>query len=142
MFSAEVLVRTTNEARPRLTLPVNANVCGKIWMQARTLSFGSFTRGRPRKASLKFRPFDDSVVFGEVSARVREGRIQVEVKPDPLHAKKGVWRLYGTVPADAEPGSLEGEVIELHTGVEGEEVTLVEVKGFVRAEVVKTPDER
>jgi hypothetical protein len=132
IFSAEVLIRTTSEKRPRVTLPLSANVCGKVWMQARTLSFGAFARGRERTASLKFRPFDDSVTFKDVHAVARKGRIEVRVIPDPLHAAKGVWRLYGTVPPETEAGSLDDEVIELHTGAAGEEVTLVEVRGYVR----------
>lgn len=132
MFSAEVLVRTTDERRPRLTLPLSANVCGKVWMQSRTLSFGAFDRGTRRTASLKFRPFDETIVFGEVHARARHGRIDVEVVPDPRHAKKGYWRLSASVPLDTPVGSLDEEVIELHTGAPGEEVTLIKVRGTVR----------
>lgn len=133
MFSAEVLVRTTDEDRPRLTLPLSANVSGRIWMQSRTLSFGAFPQGKPRTASLKFRPLRKEIELGEVKAVARKGKVTVEVKPDPLHGKNGVWRLYATVVDDVEPGSLDDEVIELHTEVEGEEVTLVKVRGFVRA---------
>jgi hypothetical protein len=132
-FSAEVLVRTTNPEHPRLTMPLSANVSGRIWFQARTMTFGSFDAGTERNASLKFKPFGKDVTFGKVSAVARKGLIEVEVKPDPYHAAKGVWRLYGRVPASAEAGSLDDEVIELHTGVPGEEVTLIKVKGTVRA---------
>lgn len=133
MLSAEVLVRTTDADRPRVTLPLSANVSGRIWMQARTLSFGAFSQGKSRTASLKFRPLDESVQLGRVRAVARKGKVRVEVKPDPYHGKDGVWRLYGTVPEDAQPGSLDDEVIELHTEVEGEEVTVVKVRGYVRA---------
>jgi hypothetical protein len=133
MLSAEVLVRTTAEDRPRITLPLSANVSGRIWMQSRTLSFGAFLQGKPRTASLKFRPLSADVQFGEVKAVARKGKVRVEVKPDPLHGKRGVWRLYATVAEDVEPGPLDDEVIELHTEVEGEEVTLVKVRGYVRA---------
>ena len=54
------------------------------------------------------------------------------MKPDPFHAKDGYWRLTGTVPADREVGRLDEEVIELHTGMPGEEVTILEVRGTVR----------
>jgi hypothetical protein len=132
MFSAEVLVRTTHKDHRRLTIPLSANVCGKVWMQSRTLSFGAFRQGTARSASLKFRPFERTVRFDAPRALARKGRIRVEVKPDPLHKDDGVWRLYGTVPEDARAGSLDDEVIELHTGLEGEEVTLVKVRGYVR----------
>ena len=130
-FSAEVLVRTTDAERPRITMPLSANVHGKVWMQSRTLSFGVVPQGKGRSASLKFRPFDASVTFGEVTVRTRNGRIQVEVMPDPFLAKDGYWKLIGTVPEAAAPGSLEDEVIEIHTGVPGEEVTEVHVLGKV-----------
>ncbi len=132
-FSAEVLVRTTDKERARLTLPLSANVCGKIWMQARTLSFGSFDQGTPRTASIKFRPFNKTITFGEVRAKARHGRIEVEVEPDPYHKEKGYWKLSGRVPQETPVGSLDDEVIELHTGVPGEEITLIKVKGTVRA---------
>ena len=38
-----------------------------------------------------------------------------------------------TVPADAKPGSLDEEIIELRTGVPGEELTLLAVRGRVKA---------
>ncbi len=133
MLSAEVLVRTTDADRPRLTLPLSANVSGRIWMQSRTISFGAFPQGKPRTASLKFRPLRRDIDLGEVKAVARKGKVTVEVKPDPLHGKDGVWRLYAAVVDDVEPGSLDDEVIELHTQVEGEEVTIIKVRGYVRA---------
>ncbi len=133
MYSAEVLLRTTDKEQPRITLPLSANVCGKIWLQARRLSFGSFPQGRVRKASIKFRPFDKTVTFGKVSAKSRSGRLTVEVKPDPYMADQGYWKLTATVPADATPGSLDEEIVELRTGVPGEELTLLKVRGRVKA---------
>lgn len=132
MYSAEVLVRTTDKERPRIVTALSANVCGKVWLQSRRLSFGTFTQGRKRSSSIKFRPFDKTVTFGEVSAKSRSGRLQVEVKPDPYMGDKGVWKLIATVPVGATAGSLEQEIIELHTGVPGEEVTLLKVRGRVR----------
>jgi hypothetical protein len=132
MFSAEALVRTTHPDHPEVTLPVTANVTGKVWVQARVLSFGAFRQGEERTASIKFRPFDESVKFGEVGAEARGGRLRVQVEPDPIHGERGVWRLTGTVPKDAAPGSLDDEVIELRTGVPGEERIEIRVKGYVR----------
>ncbi len=151
VFSAEVLVRTSHpdEAFRRLTFALNANVCGKVWMQARTLTFHNVVRGKERSASLTFRPFDASIRFGEVSARSRRiveveredgtvvenvvaGRTRVKVEPDPHHAEKRYWRLTVTVPADAEPGRLNGEWVELRTGIPDQEEIRVAIKGRVR----------
>jgi len=153
VFSAEVLLRTSHadEAYQRVTFPLNANVCGKVWMQARTLTFHNVFQGKARSASLTFKPFDASVQFGEVSARsrrvvqvkaedgtVREqivaGRTQVTVEPDPHHGDKNYWRLTVTVPADAELGRLTGEWVEIETGLAGQEEIRVAIKGRVRAQ--------
>lgn len=151
MFSAEVLVRTSHpdEAYRRVIFPLNANVCGKVWMQARTLTFHNVMQGTARSASLTFKPFDASIAFGEVSARsrrilrvqaedgtVREeivpGHTRVKVEPDPHHRDKNYWRLTVTVPADAKPGRLTGEWVEIETGAEGQEEIRVAIKGRVR----------
>jgi hypothetical protein len=72
------------------------------------------------------------VRFDKPRAVARKGKIRVAVEPDPYHEEEGVWRLVGTVPEDVEAGSLDDEVIEIHTGIPGEEVTLVKVRGYVR----------
>jgi hypothetical protein len=140
MFSAEVRVRTTDKERPELTFALSANICGKVYMQSRYVSFGAYDKGQAKTASIKFRPFDKSIHFGEVTARSRSGALEVEAIPDPRHAEAGFYRLSVTVPADRPVGSLADEVIELHTGVPGEELILVGVKGSVR-EPRKKPTE-
>ena len=132
MFSAEVRVRTTDKERPELTLPLSANVSGKVYLQSRYLSFGAYDQGQPKTASIKFRPFNKTIQFGEVSAKSRSGKLEVKAIPDPRHAKAGFWRLVATVPADRPAGRLDDEVIELHTGIPGEELILIGVKGTVR----------
>ena len=131
MVSAEVVITTTSKERSRIVLPLSAHVSGKVWVQSRTMSFGSFRAGTERTASIKFRPFVPEVKIERPSARSLSGNLRVEVKPDPLHGEKGVWRLYATVPAERAAGSLDKEVIELRTGVPGEETITLAVRGYV-----------
>ena len=125
-------MRTTHPERSRMTLPLSANITGKLWIQSRTLSFGVFEPGTGKTASLKFGPGKPNVTMRNVRARARMGKLRVEVKPDPLHKDRGLWRLYGHVPTHAPSGTLDDEVIELHTGVEGEDLVLIKVRGRIR----------
>lgn len=131
MYSAEVLVKTTHPEHPLLSLPLSANVTGKIWVQSRTLTFGAFRRGEPRTASIRLRPFDTSITLKDLTARALKGRIEVRIEPDPVHGEDGVWRLTGSVPGNVAAGSLDDEVIEVHTGVPGEETIRIQIKGHV-----------
>lgn len=133
MFSAEVVVDTNHPDVPRVTIALSANVTGKVWMQSRVLTFGSFYAEEKRKAAIRFRPRDKETKFGEVTARATKGRVEdVTVKVDPAHGDKGYWVLSARVPADAPPGSLEGEVIVLDPGIPGVAPIDVRVKGHVR----------
>lgn len=133
MYSAHVLVRTNHPDFARLELPLSANVIGRVWIQSRVMHFGVVEKGTRRTARLKFRPNDSGTRFLDVRASSPGGRLEVEVGPDPLHKDKGLWVLEATVPADAAEGRLDDEVIELHTGVPGEELIVVRVRGRVRA---------
>ncbi|MDJ0974583.1 MAG: DUF1573 domain-containing protein [Planctomycetota bacterium] len=133
MYSAHLLVRTNHPEFARMELPLSANVVGRVWIQSRVMHFGVVEKGTRRTARLKFRPNDATTEFADVRATARGGKLEVQVGPDPLHKEKRLWVLEATVPADAAEGRLDDEVIELHTGVPGEEVILVRVRGRVRA---------
>ncbi|MDA1194831.1 MAG: DUF1573 domain-containing protein [Planctomycetota bacterium] len=133
MFSAEVLVRTTHAERPRLTLPLSANVVGRIWMQSRAFSFGAVRLPTDKASSIKLKPYAEGVKLEKLRAVARLGKVVVEVIPDPYMAEIGMWKLIARIAPDAPQGSLEDEVIELHTGVPGEEIVLLSVRGHVLA---------
>ena len=133
MFSAEVAVGTDHPKHSRVTVALSANITGKVWMQSHTLHFGAFFADEKRKASLRFRPRDPRVPFGNVTAQATRGRVtDVKVMVDPVHGKKGYWVLSARVPENAEPGTLDGEVIVLNAGIPGEAPIEVQVKGHVR----------
>lgn len=131
MFSAEVAVDTDHPDQARVTVPLSANICSKVWLQSRTLHFGAFEGGKEKKASLRFRPFAPNTTFGKVTAKARKGLVaDVDVRADPVH--EGYWILSAKVPADAPPGDVAGEVIVLDVDVPGEDPIELAVKAFVR----------
>ena len=128
LFSANALIRTTHPDYPRISLPLTANITGRVWVQSRTVYFGWVNEGEAKSTSILVRPFDESVDLGEVSAVSRNGKVAVEVVPFPGHP---TWRrLRVTAPATAARGRLD-DVVELRTAVRGEEVTAIQVRGEV-----------
>ena len=130
IYSAEVLVKTSLESRKRITVPLTANVVGRVWLQTRTIHFGVVPEGTSRTASIKLRPRDDGDQLGAVSATSRSGALEVAVTRD-AHDER-YWVLKVTVPDSTKPGRLDDEVVELRTEVPGEERIEVQVRGRVR----------
>ncbi|MFV1958894.1 MAG: DUF1573 domain-containing protein [Planctomycetota bacterium] len=131
IFSATALIRTNHPDYPRITLPLTANVTGRVWVQARTVYFGWVPEGKSKRTALLVRPFDDDVDLGTVTATARQGRVRVDVAPYP-RGPKGWWRLNVEVPDDAKVGKID-DVIEVHSAVPGEEITEIRVRGEVLA---------
>ncbi len=133
-FSAEIRVRTTDKARPELTLALNGNVAGKLWVQNRFFSFGSVAPDQvpTKRSSVKIKPRATGVALKSPRAVSKLGKVLVEVMPDPYMAKQGMWKLVARIAPGTSPGSLADEVITLHTGVPGEETVVFEVRGQVK----------
>jgi len=123
------IVRTDAPGYERLDLAVQAFVSGKVWVQEREVNMGWVRLGQARTRPLSVRPFQKGDDLGPVSARSRDGKVQVEVVPD-ASGRAGCWTLNIVVPASAPKGKLE-DVIELRTSIPGEEVTEVRVKAEV-----------
>lgn len=133
-FSAEVLVRTDHPERSRVTLALSGNVVGKLYVQNRYFSFGKVkTLPWPKASSVKVKPYDADVKIVKPRATSKLGKVIVEVIPDPYMAAQGMWKLIARVAPNAPAGSLEDEVITLHTGVPGEETVEFAVRGTVSA---------
>lgn len=137
-LSAEIRVRTTDEERPELTLPLQGNIVGKLWVQQRYFSFGSVTLPTEKKSSLKIKPYKPDVAITNPRAVSKLGKVLVEVIPDPYMAKQGMWKLIARIAPDAPAGSLADERITLHTGVPGEETVEFAVRGQVRRTSAQT----
>lgn len=141
-FSAELRVRTTDKERPELTLALNGNVVGKLWIQQRYFSFGRIALPSEKRSSLKIKPYKPEVALKNPRAESKLGKVIVEVIPDPYMAKQGMWKLIARVAPGTAPGSLEDEVITLHTGVPGEEKVVFSVRGQVAPSTKGTGDGR
>lgn len=129
LFSAQALIRTTHPDYPRISLPLTANITGRVWVQSRVVYFGWVKAGAAKTTSILVRPFDADGDLGEVTASSRDGRVQVEVTSKP--GDPPAWRrLRITAPATAAPGRLD-DVILLRTAVVGEEITEIHVRGEV-----------
>lgn len=129
VFQANATIETTHPDVPRVVVSLTAFVTGKVWVQQSRIYLGLVPRGRPRSASMIFRPFDETVDFGKVSARARKGVLKVRTHQEDLFGKK-VWRLLVIVPKTTPAGKLD-DVIEIRTQVPGEEITEIEVRGRV-----------
>ncbi len=129
VLSGTVLIRTDNPDYPRILLALTANVTGRVQVQSRIAYLGWVPRGTTRTARILVRPYDESVDLGTVTATSRRGRVEVAVRPAPQGPDEG-WQVEISVPADAAPGPLD-DVVEVHTKVQGEEVTEIEVRGEV-----------
>jgi hypothetical protein len=129
MFSSTALVRTDHPDYPRLAVPLTAAVSGHVWLQSRVATFGYVLQGESRRSTISIRPFSKDVDLGAVSVKVRGGKVEAKVEPDP-NLPKGNYRLTVSVPETAKPGTLD-DVVELHTAVKGEEVVEIAVRGEV-----------
>jgi hypothetical protein len=129
LFQAEIVVRTSSPARPRLVVPLTGHVVGTIYVPRPRVYFGIVRRGTARSADVPFRARDAKADLGEVRVRAREGRIRVTLLPaDP--GRPAERRLLVEVPEDAPVGPLD-DVIEIRTDAGGDEVTTVDVRGRV-----------
>jgi Protein of unknown function (DUF1573) len=129
VYSRRAVVMTTSKDTPRVIVPMTAHVVGKVWVQTHRLHLGLVPQGETRSAELTFRPFDDTIQLGTVTARSRRGVLKATIEQG-MGSRGPTTRLRVTAPADAPAGSLD-DVVELRTQVPGEEVTEIEVRGRV-----------
>lgn len=128
-WSGQAILRTDAPGYERLDLAVQAFVSGKVWVQEREVNMGWVRLGQARSRPLSVRPFQRGEDLGPVSARSRNGHVQVEVVPDAT-GRVGYWTLHIVVPANAPKGKFE-DVVEVLTSVPGEERTEIRVKAEV-----------
>jgi hypothetical protein len=128
-WNGVAIVRTDAPGFERLDLPVQAFVSGRVWVQERDVNMGWVGSGKGRSRPLSVRPFKRGDDLGTVSARARDGKVKVEVLPDPT-GRPGHYTLTIHLPPETAKGKVE-DVVELTTGVPGEELTEIRVRAEV-----------
>lgn len=129
VYSRRAVVMTTSKDTPRVIVPMTAHVVGKVWVQTHRVHLGLVPKGETKSAHVNFRPFDQTIKLGTVSARSRKGVLQTKIEQG-FGSRGPTTRLKVTVPAGAPAGLLD-DVVELRTQVPGEEVTEIQVRGRV-----------
>jgi len=123
--SGVVVVRTDDRKHPRFTVPVQAFVSGKVWVDRRSVSLGIVPAGRGRETAVIVRAFGPGIDLGTVTAKARAGRVAVKVAPSG-----GEWLVTIRLPEDAPAGRFE-DVVEIRSSLPGEPPAEVQVVGSV-----------
>ncbi|MBL9089335.1 MAG: DUF1573 domain-containing protein [Planctomycetia bacterium] len=123
--SGVVIVRTDDPKYPRFTVPVQAFVSGKIWLDRRSISLGIVPAGRGRETAVIARAFGPGVELGTVTAKARKGVVEAKVVPSGKE-----WVVTIRLPESAAPGRIE-DVIEITSSIPGEPPAEVLVVGSV-----------
>jgi hypothetical protein len=126
---AVVIVRTDAKGYERIDVTLQGYVSGHVWVQEREVNMGWVGKGQTKTRPIRVKPLRKGTNLGKVSARSKNGRVQVEAIPD-TEARPGEWMLQIRVPADAPKGKLE-DVIEILTEVPGEEITEIKVRAEI-----------
>lgn len=129
--SGTVILRTDDPGHPRFTLPVQAFVSGKVWVDRRDVSLGIVPAGQGRETAVTVRPFSRDLDLGTVTAKAHDGRLEVRVLPSGRAAGTGAeWKVTLRLPPGAPPGRFR-EVVEIASSLPGEPPAEVTVVGTV-----------
>ncbi len=123
--SGVVIVRTDDPKFPRFTVPVQAFVSGKIWLDRRSISMGIVPAGRGRETAVIARAFGKGVDLGTVTAKARRGVVEAKAVPSGKE-----WVVTIRLPEQAPPGRIE-DVVEITSSIAGEPAAEVLVVGSV-----------
>ena len=123
--SGVVIVRTDDPKHPRFTVPVQAFVSGKVWVDRRSVSLGIVPAGRGRETAVIVRAFGPGIDLGAVTAKARKGLVEVKVLPSGKE-----WVVTIRVPENAPTGRID-DVVEVASAIPGEPPAEVKVVGSV-----------
>jgi hypothetical protein len=121
-------IRTDDPETPVVPALVGGSVSGRVTVSPREASFGAVGEGKEAAVPVHVGPFDATVRLGAVTARAREGRVEVEAKPNRDLA--GAWLVKVRLPASAPRGAVR-DVVEVRTEVPGEEAVEIPDSGTV-----------
>jgi hypothetical protein len=125
--SAMAIVRTddADAASARISVPIQAFVSGKVWLDRRAVSLGIVPFGKGRPIAVICRPFGAGVDLGEVTATSRKGRVECKA----IRSGKE-WVVTITLPETSPSGRVE-DVVEVKSSIAGEPPAEVVVTGTV-----------
>jgi hypothetical protein len=124
--SGTALIRTDDPDYPRIDAAVTAFVSGKVWLDQRSVSLGMVPPGADREVMVGCRALSPDVDLGTVTAKSKEGLVEVRVVP----GGKSDWLVGIRVPTDAKPGRLS-DVVLVSSSIPGEPPAEIAVSGRV-----------
>jgi hypothetical protein len=123
--SGTAILRTDDPERSRLTVPVQAFVSGKVWVDRRTASLGLVPAGKGREIAVGCKAFGKGVDLGAVTAKARKGRVEARAVPSGRE-----WIVLIRLPPDAPAGRVE-DVVDVVSSIPGEPPAEIVVSGEV-----------
>jgi hypothetical protein len=124
--SGSALLRTDDPDYPRITAGVTAFVSGKVWLDQRTVSLGMIPPGADRETMVGCRGLSPEVDLGTVTARSRDGQVDVRV----VSGGRNDWLVGIRARKDAKPGRLS-DVVLVSCSIPGEPPAEIAVTGRV-----------
>ena len=127
-FLANALIHTDSPDAPAMEVHVSGNVSSKVWLSQRFATVGQVPAGKGATIRLTCHGFDKTIDLGTVTVTSRKGVVEAKAVPDPK--APGQWILEIRLPESARAGPVS-DVLEVKTGVPGEEVSVIRVGGIV-----------
>ena len=124
--SGTALLRTDDPDYPRIDAAITAFVSGKVWVDQRSVSLGMVPPAADREVMVGCRGITPDVQLGKVTAKARDGRVEVRVVP----GGHDDWLIGVKVPKDAKPGRL-ADVVLVSSSIPGEPPAEIAVSGRV-----------
>jgi len=121
-------IRTDDPDVPTIQAAILGSVSGRVFLAQRFASVGMVPEGRGSTLLIPCRGFDATIDLGEVTAKSRKGIVSARALRDPKDAK--AWQIEIALPVTAPAGPVV-DVVEVTTGVAGEEHLEIRVGGIV-----------
>lgn len=127
-YFSEIEVQTSDEARPRILIPVTAMVSGHIYIPRPRVYLGLLRAGTATSVDVAFRPQAAGQPLGSVQVQVTSGLVKARLLPD--EGPQGERRVRIELTGNEAPGPLD-DVVELRCSAAPGEVARIEVRGRI-----------
>ena len=123
--SGTALLRTDDPDYPRIDAAVTAFVSGKVWLDQRLVSLGMIPQNADREVMVGCRGITPDVDLGTVTARARDGRVEVRVIP----GGRKDWLVGIKAPKATKAGRFT-DVVLVSSSIPGEPAAEIAVSGL------------